>query len=54
MYDRVEPGLNLKKIPFVEGIYKSSGRKAAKTGIWFRTAKAGMNTQYSRSSATGR
>jgi membrane protease subunit HflK len=49
---QVEPGLNLK-IPFVEDVYKVPVERQQKLEFGFRTAKAGINTQYnSKSSST--
>jgi len=49
---QVEPGLNFK-IPFVEDVYKVPVERQQKLEFGFRTAKAGINTQYnSKSSST--
>ena len=47
----VEPGLNLK-IPFVEAVYKVPVERQQKLEFGFRTARAGVNTEYSESSIT--
>ncbi len=48
---QVEPGLNLK-IPFAEVIYKVPVERQQKLEFGFRTARAGIDTQYSQSSNT--
>ncbi len=48
---QVEPGLNLK-IPFAEDVYKVPVERQQKLEFGFRTARAGINTQYSTSSST--
>jgi membrane protease subunit HflK len=48
---QVEPGLNLK-IPFAEVVYKVPVERQQKLEFGFRTSRAGLNTQYSRSSST--
>lgn len=45
----VESGLNLK-IPFVERVYKVPVERQQKLEFGFRTTKAGVNSEYSRSS----
>ncbi|MFT6369832.1 MAG: membrane protease subunit HflK [Maribacter sp.] len=48
---QVEPGLNLK-IPFAEDVYKVPVERQQKLEFGFRTARAGKDTQYSKSSST--
>jgi membrane protease subunit HflK len=48
---QVEPGLNIK-IPFAEDVYKVPVERQQKLEFGFRTAKAGINTQYRESSST--
>ncbi|MFT4666060.1 MAG: membrane protease subunit HflK [Ulvibacter sp.] len=48
---QVEPGLSLK-IPFVEDVYKVPVERQQKLEFGFRTARAGINTQYRESSST--
>lgn len=48
---QVEPGLNLK-IPFAELVYKVPVERQQKLEFGFRTARAGIKTQYSQSSST--
>jgi modulator of FtsH protease HflK len=45
---KVEPGLNMK-IPFIEQVYKVPVERQQKLEFGFRTVKAGINTQYTRS-----
>lgn len=45
---KVEPGLNLK-IPFIEQVYKVPVERQQKLEFGFRTVRAGVNTQYTRS-----
>lgn len=47
---KVEPGLNMK-MPFVEQVYKVPVERQQKLEFGFRTVKAGVNTQYTRSGA---
>jgi len=47
---KVEPGLNMK-MPFVEEVYKVPVERQQKLEFGFRTVKAGVNTQYTRSGA---
>ena len=47
----VEPGLNLK-IPFAEVVHKVPVERQQKLEFGFRTANAGVNTEYSESSVT--
>jgi membrane protease subunit HflK len=47
---KVEPGLNMK-MPFIEQVYKVPIERQQKLEFGFRTVKAGVNTQYSRSGA---
>lgn len=48
-YNRtVEPGLNMK-IPFAETVFKVPVERQQKLEFGFRTTKAGVNSQYSRS-----
>ena len=47
---KVEPGLNMK-IPFIELVYKVAVERQQKLEFGFRTVKAGVNTQYTRSGA---
>jgi len=46
----VEPGLNLKA-PFIEDVYKVPVERQQKLEFGFRTSKAGINTDYTRSGA---
>ena len=47
---KVEPGLNMK-MPFIEQVYKVPVERQQKLEFGFRTVKAGVNTQYTRSGA---
>jgi membrane protease subunit HflK len=47
---KVEPGLNMK-MPFIEQVYKVPVERQQKQEFGFRTVRAGVNTQYSRSGA---
>jgi membrane protease subunit HflK len=47
---KVESGLNMK-IPFIEQVYKVPVERQQKLEFGFRTVKAGVNTQYTRSGA---
>ena len=47
----VEPGLNMK-IPFAEVVYKVPVERQQKLEFGFRTTKAGVNSEYSRSGET--
>ncbi|MGK0421890.1 MAG: membrane protease subunit HflK [Polaribacter sp.] len=48
---QVEPGLNFK-IPLAEDVYKVPVERQQKLEFGFRTASAGINTQYRQSSST--
>ncbi|MBN2213681.1 MAG: FtsH protease activity modulator HflK [Bacteroidales bacterium] len=48
---KVEPGLNVK-LPFIERVYKVPVERQQKLEFGFRTVKAGINTQYTRSGYT--
>lgn len=47
---KVEPGLNMK-MPFIEQVYKVPVERQQKQEFGFKTVKAGVNTQYTRSGA---
>lgn len=47
---KVEPGLNMK-MPFIERVYKVPVERQQKLEFGFRTVRAGVNTQYTRSGA---
>jgi membrane protease subunit HflK len=47
---KVEPGLSMK-MPFIEQVYKVPVERQQKLEFGFRTVKAGVNTQYTRSGA---
>ncbi|WP_158841045.1 FtsH protease activity modulator HflK [Polaribacter sp. L3A8] len=47
---KVEPGLNMK-IPFIDELYKVPVERQQKLEFGFRTVKAGVHTQYSKSVA---
>ncbi|MDA3891311.1 MAG: FtsH protease activity modulator HflK [Salinivirgaceae bacterium] len=47
---KVEPGLNMK-IPFIEQVYKVPVERQQKLEFGFRTVRAGVNSQYTRSGA---
>ena len=47
---KAEPGLNMK-MPFIEQVYKVPVERQQKLEFGFRTVKAGVNTQYTRSGA---
>lgn len=47
---KVEPGLNMK-MPFIEQVYKVPVERQQKLEFGFRTVKAGVNTEYTRSGA---
>jgi membrane protease subunit HflK len=47
---KVEPGLNMK-MPFIETVYKVPIERQQKLEFGFRTVRAGVNTQYTRSGA---
>jgi len=48
---QVEPGLNLK-IPFAEKVYKVPVERQQKLEFGFRTSRAGINTQFNKTSRT--
>jgi membrane protease subunit HflK len=47
---KVEPGLSMK-MPFIEKVYKVPVERQQKLEFGFRTVKAGVNTEYTRSGA---
>jgi membrane protease subunit HflK len=48
---KVEPGLNVK-LPFIERVYKVPVERQQKLEFGFRTVRAGINTEYTRSGYT--